>query len=1014
MPLSLAHIASTHRASVPHIQPGCLVAHIADWCLCPSLQIPRVPVDWIVLKKESEEDSDFWCSFRGPESDIPASPLLRECVIEVGNIRASWVGPVCKWAIDVRVYDHFSHGGGTNSPFQEADIGPMTLEELPTILLRCPSDLTRRVGEGRCEEELLRRQRCSEAQIIRLRRDYESRRERNLIENERMMMQLGVRNYLGNAGGAPDNSGSECSHSDSEEVDSDDSEALSTQSTEDPLAVLARQGRLRRGLAAELLNLRDGKEEANVLERGLYVSGYDSDSNDDSDDGGGRPGGCGGCVGYRRSTRGTKRRRTTVAASEAVASSVASEVCQAENLDRGRSAFADSSSRLPSTHPAEEEEEEEDYALEYPTPSSFVDGALSDSSSNDEQDEHRGEDSEEEEEEERWAADLLRQHRSALGDAVLVDETELDSIRIQGASVSSLGQVGIMFCMAANRGSDLLSLKDDKKSLGGDFVQLTSFPAAVYVQVPPDLSREEFMHRLTAMLSMSHKFVYPPSRYFYASSGNDKRVCHTTKVPRNVSCSVLMRALEALGVKTCGIAMHGTSFKVKDLALFPFLQTDFTAGLNPDEKSRFRVTIDLSITHRIPGFWAVRGPDEGGGCRTYLEGGDVSNAFGSVKLRALVQDGDGKKVLHFDIPRGKQREYPTLHAMKRVVGVESMTFYSPFQHQRSGVVSKGTEWNSFGSNISGCRNRVATMMEAITRIEECDARRGQLPPGVDSGTVPPLKYSDGMRSEVCMVFHDKLTIESVRERARVAVEMRFYTMCELLGWQRRCLKRTLQRGRSMCHALEQILSGQANSASTVEQRHGIAVLYSVLGHSGGCVVGHAFRKRSQRQSLLGAGVQEDGCIALTAWHGVGWYMRQARISKEVLQRTRDQTLCDIRAHCFFGDRRAIGRELDGGKISFKMKGRDEWNDKGNVTFATVSAAADEIYRRFKKRWRQHVSLDPSTRRWQAARDRAERKMEAELSRPYPCRPANAKGLRGLHQLRLHGDAWLEKGRVGPR
>ena len=969
------------------------------------------------------EHKEFWYALRGPQSEIPAPEHLDECYLEVADIKTSWRGNHAKWTIDLRVYDNAGYGGA-NSAYQESEMGPLSICELPNILLQCPTELRQHIGDHRCEEELVRRQREAHATLMECGREYESLRERNILQNHRMLMQLGLDfdpvngNHLeapAESEGTSDNY-SECSS------ESEDPLAL-----EDPLARLGRQARHRHKLARDLLSLHESSGNGGVMERGLYVGGYHGSDSGDED-----------VIGAN--TRGAKKRRMTEMSGHQLPGDSASDSTPEMSAAAGRgcSAFFDSSvaarcgksprgaagsssMSLPPPCPssgksqrgAASRREEED--LQYPKPSSFMANALSDDDSSSENEDDNPPDSEEPE---LWATDFLRKQRLSVGYDALVDETELDSIRVQGASIFSLAQVGMVLNLAYGRGVDMLSTSDEK-NLGGDWVQLTSFPAAVYVQVPDAMSREEFLYTLNDVISFEHKFVKPPSRFFYAKGGgNDKKVSQITSVPRNCSCVVLQRALVTLGVTRYSFAMHGTSLTVGDFKSFSFLETDFMAGLAPGEVKDFKIIVDFSMTHRFPGLWSVRGPSDGG-CRTFYEEGDISDSYGSVRLRALVQDADGRKVLHFDVPREKKSDYPTLYSMRRVIGVDGMTFYSPLQHQRKGVVSVHTEWKSLGSTTSGCLQRVGTMEDVIARIEESDNSRLNLPrhnsASSEAGsTARPLKYSEGMRSEARVVFFENLTHATVRAKARVAVEMKQYVMCECLGWQRRDIKRVLQRGRAMCEALKETLCGQGNSASTVEQRHSIAVLYNILGYSSGLVMASAFRKQTAKHILLGKGLKSDGCVSLAPWHDLGWYIQEGLKAKRILQQNKDATLKDIRSMCFFADRRALGHELEGARISWKVKGKDQWYSKGKVVFESKSKAADEIYRLFKKNWRKHVSMSPSARRWAVARERGEQKQQAELSKAYPCRPANAEALRSLHQLRLHGDKWVVNARKRTR
>jgi hypothetical protein len=981
-----------------------------------------LPEHWYLVHRHHEEEffDDIW----GQISDI-SDPLPSKLVFEVGDSDVTCKGSSL-WHVDLRIYDDFycTERGGVYSGYKEAEIGPSSIEELPYTLLNCKA-IRSRLGDERCAKELQRREDYNRAEHTRKGIEYESMRQRKILNNERKLMELGLDCQ-------PPVSDEEHSECESQEYSGDDDDDCSS-STEgedsgvhfevpaseaalvDPLVLLGKRARHRHRLAEDLSTLEccDGRNGG--LERGVHVYQRDSESDEDFDD----------VVGPM--TRAAKRHNKRMASASASGRSSAFAHCYGRNLPATNevSSAEDEDKDRGSDDQSEEEAEEvvsanrdaarqqvgEKEKLEYPKPSSYLPNALSDDSDEASENSGRNNDDgeEEEEDEQRWAADYLRDSRSSVGDEKLANETELDSIRIRGASTMSLGELGWVFSLAYNRAVDLLS-SHEEKNIGGEYVMVTNFPAAVYVQVPSSMQRVEFIQRLLDHLMFEHKFMKAPNSYFFSSRwGNDKKVCQVSSVPRNVSCTALRRALQSLGVSTYDLAMHGTSLKVKDFDAYPWLKTDFTAGLDVLQKQSFGITVDFSITHRFPGLWGVRGPSEFG-CKTFYEEADISQGYGSVRVNAMVQNKEGQRVMHFEIQEAKRLDYPTLYSKKRITGVNRLTFYSQLQHERKGVVSTNTEWGSYGSTIAGCLARVKTMEEAILRIEECDKVHCQLAAG---GSEPVLKYSEGIRSEVQVVFNQPLSLDRVLARARESVELRYYVMCELLGWQRRKLERTLERGREMCRALKAMLTGQSNSAATVEHRHGIAVLYNVLGHSAGSTMGFAFRKPSERQVERGEGMDErDQCALPKPWHEVAWYVRQGNIAKRITHKTKDQTLLEIRRMCFFCDRRPLGDELGGARICWKQKGRDLWNDRGQIWFASKSLAADEIYRRYRKAWRKHVSLKPGERSWASKREREEKRELDRLGRLYDARPANLVGFKSLHQLKEAGDEWVKKAGKG--
>lgn len=166
-----------------------------------------------------------------------------------------------------------------------------------------------------------------------------------------------------------------------------------------------------------------------------------------------------------------------------------------------------------------------------------------------------------------------------------------------------------------------------------------------------------------------------------------------------------------------------------------------------------------------------------------------------------------------------------------------MNFYSPFQHQRHGVMPQA-DLNAQGSTMRSIKTKLDSCDLIVDRIFEVDAERLAMAEagcfeGESEGLGMSRRYSEGIRAEAGMRFQEALTERTIREAATVSEEMCHFTLTRLVGWQRKHTVTVLERTKGLCQAIRRTAIGSNSEAATVEQRHAVACVFNTLGHSGG-------------------------------------------------------------------------------------------------------------------------------------------------------------------------------------
>lgn len=92
--------------------------------------------------------------------------------------------------------------------------------------------------------------------------------------------------------------------------------------------------------------------------------------------------------------------------------------------------------------------------------------------------------------------------------------------------------------------------------------------------------------------------------------------------------------------------------------------------------------------------------------------------------------------------------------------------------------------------------------------------------------------------------------------------------------------------------------------------------------------------------------------------------------------------------------------------SAKVKGKNAWVD--GVSAASRTEVARNVYRKFGKRWRQHVSVRPEVRRRERQIERERREHRKERDAAWPTCDGNSEGFAHLCSFKLSGDVALKK------